>query len=84
MLASQLVIYYKALDAIFGKDDVSTTDLYDRKAKAPEISILQKAHDQILALLDKLSLSPIVKAKLKKLNSSDEATAEQLLNDLIS
>ena len=85
MLVSQLILYYKAADAIFGSTQVSSKDNYDRKAKAPEISVMQKSHDQILNLLDKISLSPLSAAKIKKLNQDDsEDTAEKLLSELVA
>lgn len=85
MLVSQLVLYYKACDAIFSNNKVSTKDLYERNAKAPEIAVMQKSHDQILNLLDKITLSPMSSAKIKKLNQvDDEETAQAILNDLIS
>ena len=72
-------------DNIFAKNEVSSEDSYKRKAKAPEISIMQKSHDQILNLLDKISLSPLSSAKIKKLTSNnDDESAQEYLDALIN
>ena len=85
LLVAQLILYFKSFDAIFSADNLSSTDAYKRTAKSPEINILQKAHDQILNLFDKLCLSPMGKVKLSKLTQLDEEqTAKDLLNDLTS
>ena len=84
MLVTQLILYYKACDLVLDTDKVSSEDAYKRKAKAPEISIMQKCHDQILNLLDKISASPLSKAKIKKLNSGDDSSAQEYLEALIS
>lgn len=74
MIVNELILYFKASDVIYDNDDISSKDNYDRKAKMPEISILQKAHDQILTLMDKISASPLSRAKIHKLkqNSTDK------------
>lgn len=85
LLVAQLILYYKSFDTIFAAENLSTTDAYRRVAKSPEINILQKCHDQILALFDKLCLSPMMKVKMYKLSQADDdQTAQALLNDLIS
>lgn len=85
MLVAQLVLYYKACDSALQSDKVSSEDAYKRKAKMPEISIMQKSHDQILHLLDKIALSPLSSAKIKKLNSTDgDETAQEYLDALIN
>lgn len=84
MLVPQLIIYYKALDNMQAATDVTHNDDYNRKSKAPEISVMQKANDQILNLLDKLVLSPIEKAKFKRITKSDEDDPQNLLKDLLS
>lgn len=78
MIVNELILYFKATDAIYDNDEVSSTDNYDRKAKMPEISIMQKAHDQILTLMDKISASPLSRAKINKLkqNNNNELDAE--------
>ena len=83
MLVPQLIIYYKALDNMQTTSDVTHNDDYNRKSKAPEIGVMQKANDQILNLLDKLVLSPIEKAKLKRINKSEEDDAKDLLESLM-
>lgn len=84
MLVSQLILYYKACDDVLKTPNVTSEDNYKRKAKMPEISIMQKTHDQILHLLDKITLSPLASAKVKKLNSGDsEQSAQEYLDSLI-
>lgn len=85
MLVTQFVLYIKAVDQISKEDKVSSTDDYKRVAKSPAIAVADKAHDKILELLDKISLSPLAEAKVKKLNKDDaETSAQELLDDLIS
>ena len=83
MLIPQLILYFRALDAVNDNDKLSTKDDYSRTAKSPEIQILQKCNDQILNLLDKLCLSPLEKAKVKRLNKDEGEDAKKLLDDLI-
>lgn len=84
MLVPQLIIYFKAQDNIQGNGGVAHSDDYNRKSKSPEIAVLQKANDQILSLLDKLVLSPLEKAKIKRINKNDEDDAKELLENLIN
>ena len=85
MLVVQLVLYFKAADQIFEGDKVSSKDVYERKAKAPEIAVMQKANDKILELMDKISLSPLSAAKVKKLTKNDDdVDAQELLDELIN
>lgn len=84
MLVPQLIIYFKAQDNIQVEGGVSHSDDYNRKSKSPEIGVLQKANDQILSLLDKLVLSPLEKAKIKRINKNDEEDAKELLDALIN
>lgn len=83
MLVPQLILYFQALDEINTNKKLSTSDVYSRTAKSPEIQVLQKCNDQILNLLDKLCLSPLEKSKLKRLNKDDES-ARELLDALIN
>lgn len=84
MLVPQLIIYFKAQDNIQGNGGVAHSDDYNRKSKSPEIAVLQKANDQILSLLDKLVLSPLEKAKIKRINKNDEDDSKELLENLIN
>lgn len=85
MLVAQLRLYYIATDAVFKSQEVSTEDNYKRQAKNPAISVMNKSHDKILELLDKISLSPLSSARIKKLNrGGDDDSAEELLNELVS
>ena len=85
LLANQLSIYYLSVDALNVNKNLSSTDDYKRVSKNPAIAVMAKAHQQILDLLEKLSLSPFQKAKLKKLNATDDdESAEDLLENLIN
>ena len=85
LLANQLKLYYLGVDAIDADKKVSSTDDYKRVSKNPAIAVMSHAHQQILDILEKLSLSPFQKAKLKRLNNGgDEEDAEQLLEKLIN
>lgn len=70
MLVVQLIIYYKAVDDVISTN-VTHEDKYERKAKSPNIVVLQTANDKILNLLDKIGLSPLVQARINKLNQSE-------------
>lgn len=86
MLVPQLIIYYRSLDELNTKNDLTNENKYYGKSKSPVIIIMQKANDQILNLLDKISLSPMTKAKIKKLNTTEVNTTssgEKVLNKLI-
>ena len=83
LLSNQLELYYRALDAINNDDTLSTEDSYRRKAKSPHIAILNHAHQEIINILSKLSLSPFDRAKLKRVqNVEDDLSAENLIKDL--
>lgn len=85
LLCVQLKLYYMALDALNTEKTLASEDNYKRIAKSPHIMILNKSHQEILNILQKLSLSPFEKAKLKRLNNSDDAeSAEALYNNLIN
>lgn len=85
LLASQLKLYFIALDIIDEQKKISSEDSYRRISKDPSISVLNKCHEQILNILAKLSLSPFEQAKLKRLNKTDDdESAEELLNSLIN
>lgn len=84
MLVPQLIIYFKALDSLESEDELTNENKYYGKSKSPVIIILQKANDQILNLLDKIAISPLSAAKIKKLNKSDDdESGKELLNSLI-
>ena len=83
LLANQLKLYYMALDAINEDSTVAKEDAYKRVAKNPAIMVMNKSHEEIRKLLDDFSLSPFNIAKLKRVqNTDDEASAENLINDL--
>lgn len=72
MLAAQFEIYFKSLDAL--KDEiVNVCNIGDRiiHAPKPQLDSFQKSSNQITKLLDKLGLSPLESAKIKKLSKVD-------------
>ena len=83
LLANQLLLYFRALDAINADAALSTEDSYKRQAKSPNIAILNHAHQEIIKILDDYGLSPFASAKIKRLNNGDDTDAEELLNNLI-
>ena len=83
LLANQLLLYFRALDAINKDAALSTEDSYKRQAKSPNIAILNHAHQEIMKILDDYGLSPFASAKIKRLNNVDDSeSAEQLLKSL--
>ena len=54
LLAHQASLYYMAWDAIEADKKVSSEDNYKRAAKNPAIMVLNKAHQEILNILQKL------------------------------
>lgn len=86
LLANQLLLYFRALDAIKTDAALSTEDSYKRTAKSPNITILNHAHQEIIKILDDYGLSPFASAKIKRLKneSTDDESAEKLLNSLIN
>ena len=83
LLATQLKLYFLASDIIDEQKKLSSEDSYKRISKDPSISVLNKSHEQILNILQRLSLSPFDQAKLKRLNNGDgDESAEELLNSL--
>jgi phage terminase small subunit len=83
LLANQLLLYFRALDAINKDASLSTEDSYKRQAKSPHIAILNHAHQEIIKILDDYGLSPFASAKIKRLNNGDDTDAEELLDNLI-
>lgn len=85
LLANQLLLYFRALDAINNDAALSTEDSYKRQAKSPNIAILNHAHQEIMKILDDYGLSPFASAKIKRLNNTDDSeSAQDLLNNLIN
>lgn len=85
LLANQLLLYFRALDAINKDASLSTEDSYKRQAKSPQIAILNHAHQEIIKILDDYGLSPFASAKIKRLNNGDgDVDAEELLNNLVN
>ena len=84
LLANQLLLYFRALDAINADAALSTEDSYRRQAKSPNIAILNHAHQEIIKILDDYGLSPFASAKIKRLNNGDnDQDAEELLDSLV-
>ena len=83
LLAVQLKLYFLGLDALETNKSLSSTDDYKRVSKNPCLAIINHAHQEILNILQKMSLSPFEIAKLKKLNKDDD-TDENYLDKLIN
>lgn len=84
LLANQLLLYFRALDAINADAALSTEDSYRRQAKSPNIAILNHAHQEIIKILDDYGLSPFASAKINRLKNGDnDEDAETLLDNLI-
>lgn len=87
MIAIQYEIYFKALDDVIRDGIVNSTQVGDRTINQPkpQLDALQKADTKISKLLKDLGLSPLEKAKIKKLNKSDDdESGKELLNSLIA
>lgn len=87
LLAIQFEIYYKSYDQLDG-NIVNETKVGERTIMAPkpQLDALQKANSQINKMLLQLGLSPLEKAKIKKLNNTEEntkASAQDVLNKLM-
>ena len=86
LLANQLLLYFRALDAINNDAALSTEDNYKRLSKSPNIAILNHAHQEIIKILDDYGLSPFASAKIKRLKNesvNDEDT-KKIMNSLIN
>lgn len=84
LLANQLLLYFRALDAINADAALSTEDSYKRQAKSPNIAILNHAHQEIIKILDDYGLSPFASAKINRLKNGDgDQDAEELLDSLV-
>lgn len=84
LLANQLLLYFRALDAINADAALSTEDSYKRQAKSPNIAILNHAHQEIIKILDDYGLSPFASAKISRLKNGDnDQDAEELLDSLV-
>lgn len=85
LLANQLLLYFRALDAINADASLSTEDSYKRQAKSPQIAILNHAHQEIIKILDDYGLSPFASAKINRLKNGDnDEDAETLLDNLVN
>ena len=87
LVAVQFEIYFKALDDVIRDGIVNSTQVGDRTINQPkpQLEALQKSNTQITRLLDKIGISPLEAAKIKKLNKNDdEESGAELLNSLIA
>lgn len=87
LVAVQFEIYFKALDDVIRDGIVNSTQVGDRiiNQPKPQLEALQKSNTQITRLLDKIGISPLEAAKIKKLNKNDdEESGAELLNSLIT
>ena len=85
LLCAQYEVFYLAYDAIKESGKINQDDKYNRTAKNINITVMTRASKEILDIMDKLSISPVVKAKVKKLQQKDDdEETKELLNELIS
>ena len=86
LLANQLLLYFRALDAINKDASLSTEDSYKRTAKSPNIAILNHAHQEIMKILDDYGLSPFASAKIKRLKneSANDEDTKMIVDRLIN
>lgn len=83
LLATQVYLFFSTKNQLLGLKDLTTTDAYQRAAKSPIISVLNKSHSNIMDIMQKLSLGQMEQAKLKRLNNGGEdESAQDLLNKL--
>lgn len=84
LLSVQLQLYFTACDQFKKLTDITTTDSYSRTAKSPILGVINKCHANIIDIMQKLSLSNIEIAKLKRIQSGDDDTsAESLYKSLV-
>lgn len=86
LVAVQFEIYFKALDDVIRDGIVNSTQVGDRTINQPkpQLEALQKSNTQITRLLDKIGISPLEAAKIKKLNKVDsEEESQNLYKELI-
>lgn len=85
LLCAQYEVFFLSYDALREAGKVNQDDRYHRQAKNINITVMTRASKEILDIMDKLSISPVIKAKVKKLNKEDDSeSAEELLNNLIN
>lgn len=74
MLAIQYDIFFRSYDALENTNLTTVAIVGEREIHQakPQLDMLQKAHTQIIKLLDKLAISPLEHAKVKKLNTAEE------------
>lgn len=88
LLSAQLNLYFKAQDEVCSNvTEVSDTKYGKVKKIKPEVQIMMSAHKEVTRLLDKLGLSPLEKAKIKRMNTTEQnsqADGTELLAALIN
>ena len=84
LLCAQYEVFFMSYDALREAGKVNQDDRYHRQAKNVNITVMTRASKEILDIMDKLSISPVIKAKVNKLNKEDDAeSAQELLDKLI-
>lgn len=86
LLAIQFDIYYKCYDELTTGNLTNERVIGDKTIyqPKPQLDMLQKTNVQISRFLKDLGLSPLERAKIKKLNDLDpEEQAEQAYDDLL-
>lgn len=83
LLCAQYEVFFMSYDALREAGKVNQDDRYHRQAKNINITVMTRASKEILDIMDKLSISPVIKAKVNKLNKDDDSeSAEEILNEL--
>lgn len=83
LLAEQLNIYFKALDAI-NKEGMQPLDSGRRTAKHNMIPVMQTAESKIVQLLTNFALQPFSRAKMRKLQQTTNVDDDDFdLEDLL-
>lgn len=86
LLAIQFDIYYKCYDELTNGNLTNERIIGDKTIyqPKPQLDMLQKTNVQISRFLKDLGLSPLERAKIKKLNDLDpEEQAEEAYDDLL-
>lgn len=78
MLAVEFDMYFKAYDSLRNSDVVNVNIIGEREIHQakPQVEIVNKSIKQITNMLDKLGISPLTDAKIRKLKSTEDNAAQ--------
>lgn len=82
LLADQLDLYYKCLDAI-NSEGLQPLDSGRRTAKHNLIPVMQTCESKIFQLLQQFALQPFSRAKMRKLESSINSDEDYDIEELL-